>query len=118
MDDLEMRHLDALAAAGDLQPRRQCGRAKLNAERRTGLSGRNNDDGSLNLKHLDLLNEQTGARPSGRIPGGDWFQVVQEGGSGFHVTFEGIAAWRRPVTRRLPGMHRVCVRTRRSQTLR
>jgi hypothetical protein len=59
VDDLEMRHLDALAATRDLAPSRECGGAKLNAERSTGLSGRDNDDGSLNLKHRNLLDDQT-----------------------------------------------------------
>ena len=47
------------AAAGDLAPGRQRGRAELNAERRPGFGGRNDEDGSLNLEHGDLLNEQT-----------------------------------------------------------
>jgi hypothetical protein len=70
VDDLEMRHFDTLAAPGDFAPRRQSGRAKLNAERSTSLGGRNNDNGSLNLEHRNLLKGQTKVRPSGRIPGG------------------------------------------------
>jgi hypothetical protein len=59
MDDLEMRHLDALAATRDLAPGRERGGAKLGAERGTGLGSRDNDDGGLKLKHRNLLNDQT-----------------------------------------------------------
>jgi hypothetical protein len=59
MDDLKMRHLDALAATRDLTPSCERGGAKLNAERDAGLGGRDNDDGGLNLKHRNLLNDQT-----------------------------------------------------------
>jgi outer membrane scaffolding protein for murein synthesis (MipA/OmpV family) len=51
MDDLEMGHLDTLAAACNLEPSRLRGRAQLSAKRCAGLGGRNDDDGSLNLKH-------------------------------------------------------------------
>ena len=53
-----MRHLDALAATRDLAPSGEGGRAKLHAKRGAGLGGRNNDDGNLNLKHRDFLDEQ------------------------------------------------------------
>lgn len=58
VDDLEVRHLDSLATTGDLSPRRQRGGLDLDTKRSTGLSGRNNDNGSLNLEHRNLLNEQ------------------------------------------------------------
>ena len=48
---LEMRHLESLATAGEFAPGRQRGRAKLGAECRAGFGGRNDDDGSLDLKH-------------------------------------------------------------------
>jgi hypothetical protein len=41
----------------------------------------------------------------------------EEGGLGFHVAFEGIAAWRPSVTRRVPELHCVCVRIGRGQTV-
>jgi hypothetical protein len=69
MDDLEIRHLNTLAATRYLTPGRQGSGTELNAERGTGLGGWDDDDGSLNLEHRNLLNEQTMVRPSGRIPG-------------------------------------------------
>jgi hypothetical protein len=74
VDDLEMRHLQPLATAGKLAPGRQRGRAKLNAERRAGLDGRNDDDGSLDLEHGDLLDGHAWARPSGQSPGAGCFK--------------------------------------------
>ena len=38
-------------------PASQRSRAKLGAERRASLGGRDDDDGSLDLEHSDLLNE-------------------------------------------------------------
>jgi hypothetical protein len=59
VEDLEVGHLETLAAARDLAPSRQGSRTELNAERRASLGRRNNDDGSLNLEHRNLLEEQT-----------------------------------------------------------
>jgi len=68
VDDLEIRHFDTLAAAGNFTPGRESSRAKLDPERSTSLGGWNNDDGSLNLEHRNILKEQTEVRQSGQIP--------------------------------------------------
>jgi hypothetical protein len=70
VDDLEIRHFDTMAATGDFAPCRQSGRAKLDPESSPSFGGWNNDDGSLNQEHRNLLKEQTKVRPSGQIPGG------------------------------------------------
>ena len=79
MDELEMRDLQPLAAQGDLAVGGERGRPQLDAERRAGFGGRNDDDGSLNPEHGDLLNEHGWLRPSGQIPGAGWFQVARRG---------------------------------------
>ena len=92
MDELEMRDLEPFAAAGRSPLRGECGRPQLDAERRAGFGGRNNEDGSLNTEHRDLLKEhdrgQTVRTESG------WGLVPsrsKRAGSGVHVTFEGYS---------------------------
>jgi hypothetical protein len=58
MDDLEIRYLDTLPAACDFVPSGHRRRTDLHAEGLARFGRRNNDDGSLNLEHMDLLKEQ------------------------------------------------------------
>ena len=110
MDDLEVRHLESLAATGDFAPGGEAGRAKLDAEGRAGLGGRNDDDGGLNLKHEKLLKLREPAQRPGRIPGVDIFSAIEKLGSGDLDHCLCILPGAGFVTRRSQEMRRQCDR--------
>jgi hypothetical protein len=80
-DDLEMRHLQPLTAVSELTPGSKPSRTKLDPERRPGLGREDNDNGSLNTKHDDLLKEQTRTKPTGQSPGAGWFRCSRKSGA-------------------------------------
>jgi hypothetical protein len=62
------------------------------------------------------MSKQGPGRPDGfRVWTGS--KLFEEGGSGFHVAFEVIAARQRSVTRRVQGMHHVYDRSGRDKPL-
>jgi len=53
-DELEMRDLQALRREGNLAVGSEPRRANLLAKRQLGVGGRNDENGSLNLEHVNL----------------------------------------------------------------